>query len=158
MTTNHAHEIPNTRHIIHNTRPLNANNTNQQITDNIDWVKKQMQTINILKRNRFSFHLSISCFSSHFLPTFDKFVMKREWPQKGPYVFILLCQTAEYTLLPPLPFFFFQLFCMSWILYLVLCMSCIYMLYNLNAMVGLVDGIIIVGCEFTHNILTFLQW
>ncbi len=29
LTTNHAHEIPNTRHIIHNTRPLNANNTNQ---------------------------------------------------------------------------------------------------------------------------------
>jgi hypothetical protein len=42
LTTNHAHEIPNTRHIIHNTRPLNANNTNQQITDNIDLAKKQM--------------------------------------------------------------------------------------------------------------------
>ena len=43
LTTNHAHEIPNTRHIIHSTRPLNANNTNQQVTDNIDLAKKQRQ-------------------------------------------------------------------------------------------------------------------
>ncbi len=32
LTTTHAHEIPTTRYMNHNTRLLNANNTNQQVT------------------------------------------------------------------------------------------------------------------------------
>ena len=35
LTTIHAHEIPTTRHMNHNTSPLNANNTNQQVTDTL---------------------------------------------------------------------------------------------------------------------------
>jgi hypothetical protein len=51
LITTHAHEIPTTRHMNHNTSPLNANNTNQQVTDNIDLAKKQMQTINRTTKN-----------------------------------------------------------------------------------------------------------
>ena len=68
LTTNHALEIPNTRHIISNTRPLtilttnhaheipntrplNTNNANQMVADNIDLAKKQMQTINRTTKN-----------------------------------------------------------------------------------------------------------
>ena len=66
LTKTHAHEIPNTSHtrsltpnhaIVDNIHfatkqtPMTINNTNQQVTDNIDLAKKQMQTINRITKN-----------------------------------------------------------------------------------------------------------
>ena len=57
LTPNHAHDIPNTRHIVSNTPSLTTLTTNHAIADNIYFAKKQTPLasqygqINIIKKD-----------------------------------------------------------------------------------------------------------
>ena len=71
MTPNHA--ITDNIHFASKQAPMTINNTNQQVIDNIDLAKKQMQTINRTTKN--------------WLKVENKEVVYEEFP---PYIYIYI--------------------------------------------------------------------
>jgi hypothetical protein len=46
LTTTHAYKIPTTKYMNHNTRPLNVNNTNQQVSDTLKkYIENSLKNI-----------------------------------------------------------------------------------------------------------------